>query len=574
MSFEKLVTVGNVNDVIAQIKNKTSKPPFSPVFADIYIDESIDNKKDAQTGERIKPAEKIDAARPADPVQELFSQMRQLSREISRASFSEERYRERLFFKQAQFIAGFEDDYQDTAPFSMYFPYYQLMNYEQLRTYFTWRSKVRAGNITETDLSYVFLYVYELINNIGVLNSEDGIDKLLSFWNAYRPYSKKPDKYMAAWIRDYFILNPCPYTFNELLQREPLLQKYYPMNTDKYSMDFYEAISVYKIKQSIFYTIENKKLITECFDYIIQKLNELMSKENRKFNDLIFDRGVECRWEPFSNAIFYMKPEYWPKGSKTVKISDEHEYRYKNGKWTYTIGGIYSAGSRHLIGYIFKRMELLLRRVTKFKYKLNVNDKLIDKRHLDKLLPGIGSAGFLSAIDQAVKEYYINSRKTVVKVDENNLIKIRQNALITQEKLIISEDTGDGEAPDTSTEPTDIPTTEALPPPAAALPAEKSPAVEAEQKRSAAPVLGDIWGSFAQSLEPAEITALKNIHDGISVKALAAFAKDSGLMLEVLLDGINQKALDAMGDTILELSDEIVVYDEYKALWGKAVYSE
>jgi hypothetical protein len=48
----------------------------------------------------------------------------------------------------------------------------------------------------------------------------------------------------------------------------------------------------------------------------------------------------------------------------------------------------------------------------------------------------------LAEIDAAVKEYYIDSRKTVVRVDESNLEKIRQNARITQEKLTVAEDGG------------------------------------------------------------------------------------------------------------------------------------
>lgn len=42
-------------------------------------------------------------------------------------------------------MEDFEDDYDGDAPFSMYYPCYQMMGYEQLRTYFSWRSKVRKG---------------------------------------------------------------------------------------------------------------------------------------------------------------------------------------------------------------------------------------------------------------------------------------------------------------------------------------------------------------------------------------------------------------------------------------------
>ena len=50
-----------------------------------------------------------------------------------------------MFYRQAKLMADFEDDYREEEPFSMYFPDYQSMGYEQLRTYFTWRTNVRKG---------------------------------------------------------------------------------------------------------------------------------------------------------------------------------------------------------------------------------------------------------------------------------------------------------------------------------------------------------------------------------------------------------------------------------------------
>ena len=70
----------------------------------------------------------------------------------------------------------------------------------------------------------------------------------------------------------------------------------------------------------------------------------------------------------------------------------------------------------------------------------------------------------------------------------------------------------------------------------------------------------DVWRDFAGSLEPVELTALRNILEGASAKNMHEFAKAGGYMLEVLLDGINQKALDFTGDTILEFTDKIEVY--------------
>jgi hypothetical protein len=42
---------------------------------------------------------------------------------------------------------------------------------------------------------------------------------------------------------------------------------------------------------------------------------------------------------------------------------------------------------------------------------------------------------------------------------------------------------------------------------------------------------------------------------------LKPFADSHGIMLEVLMDGINEKAMDFVGDSLLD--DEFVIYDDY-----------
>lgn len=582
MPTNKQEIIRQVNEAIARLKNKEYKPPFKADFAEVVIE---DGKNGESRGESIRPLEITEDERPYDPVRDRFSQMKQMAGEIHKNMLFAGDYRERLFYKQAVFMADFEDDYESSAQFQMYFPTYQMMSYEQLRTYFTWRSRVRRGDIRRTDLSYVFLYIYELINNIGVSDGEDGLNKLLCIWKAFRKYTKMMDKYMAVWVRDYYVLNECRISFGELLEKEPVLQKYYSVNTG--GLDYYNRLSVYNIKKSIFFTPENEKMLNECFDHIIKRLNGLLEKVNRNFNDLIFDRSIQYTWRPFASAVFYMRPEYCPKNPKTIKLTDEMIFYYKNGRWTYFRSGPYYGNAKFILGYIIKRMEQLLRRALKFKYKLTADNKKIDKRMLDRLLPGIGSKGFLTEIDLAVKEYYVNLKKTVVKVDERNLEKIRENALLIQEKLLVPEDEFDDridtvdniQAPKNDHEDV-VPEEEAM------LPEEYKPTVPDAEPPAVARTGAeeslmpgddtnpDVWSAFVRSLEPVELAALKKILEGATAKSLLEFAKACGFMPEVLLDGINQKALDITGDTILESADEISVYEEYIENLRKAVECE
>ena len=76
--------------------------------------------------------------------------------------------RESIFVKQGKLLASYEDVYVYDRQVLRYFPTYQSLTDPELRGYFSWRTKLRRGNLQETSLSYAFLYIYELLNQIGV----------------------------------------------------------------------------------------------------------------------------------------------------------------------------------------------------------------------------------------------------------------------------------------------------------------------------------------------------------------------------------------------------------------------
>ena len=54
-------------------------------------------------------------------------------------------------------MEDFEDDFDYHGTFIRYFPNYQAMNDLQLRGYFSWRTKVRRGEVGRTSLSFAFV---------------------------------------------------------------------------------------------------------------------------------------------------------------------------------------------------------------------------------------------------------------------------------------------------------------------------------------------------------------------------------------------------------------------------------
>ena len=86
--------------------------------------------------------------------------------------------------------------------FQQYWPTYAAMAPGQLKFYFKWRNAVRRGEAPRTDLSYVFVHVYELLHVIGADGPLDAARQLERLWTAYRPTFPQLDNYLVSWTAD------------------------------------------------------------------------------------------------------------------------------------------------------------------------------------------------------------------------------------------------------------------------------------------------------------------------------------------------------------------------------------
>lgn len=98
------------------------------------------------------------------------------------------------------------------VPFMHYWPTYRVMDRRQRSWYFYWRSEVRNGNYPDTDLSYIFVYVYELISGCGWSKVEDGNQALICLWTAYRERFPKLDRYLLDWTFSFAQFHGIPYS--------------------------------------------------------------------------------------------------------------------------------------------------------------------------------------------------------------------------------------------------------------------------------------------------------------------------------------------------------------------------
>lgn len=107
------------------------------------------------------------------------------------------------FVKAARLYFDFKGSECEFVPYYSYMPQYAQLTDAQKSFYFYWRSEARRGNFIKTDYSYLYLYVYEIINLPDLISPKSGIDMLISLWSAYRRALPNIDSNMALWVQDY-----------------------------------------------------------------------------------------------------------------------------------------------------------------------------------------------------------------------------------------------------------------------------------------------------------------------------------------------------------------------------------
>lgn len=486
-----------------------------------------------------------------DEIRDRFYRMRDIARQ-SRSVFTDySRFYDRrvqqdsatIFYQQALFMKDFTDDYPEQVPFSSYFPYYQMLGHEQLRTYFTWRTQVREGVVKPTSLSYVFLYIYELLNNVGVDSPEDGLAKLVSLWTAFRSHDHALDKYVLRWFKDYHIYYQLPQPFQDFIEKHQLAG-YYPSLTDPEDLfSLFCALSKYDIRKSAFFTDETSKMITGCFEFVMERIRQDFAAAGIPFDDALFRPIKKLKpWRPFQDALFH---PWLQQPDRRIIFSVNELYICSKNEWTFSTVLTTEKG-RQFIGYLLKQMESVIRKVTNHKFQITANLNMVNQETLNRLT----KAGlFIDKIVQsAVIDFYRETTKTVVTVDHGSLARIRQEALATQEALIVEDQAEQAE----QTEQNDAdPAANRLPMPDQSLfadPAEPEPAPVA-----------DIWERLKDILSERELRALAVILQGADIRQ---FADDNDVMLEVLADGINEKSMDYIGDNLLDA--ELAIYEDYR----------
>ncbi|MBP5207424.1 MAG: TerB N-terminal domain-containing protein [Clostridia bacterium] len=204
------------------------------------------------------------------------------------------------------------------VPFFSYMPQYNQMNIDQLRFYLYWRRQVGHGNYIKTDYSYIFLYLYELINLESVSTPEKRLAAMCSLLLGYRDTFKSLDRYIGEWICDFCLIHRLPPPVEalgavreELMSVVTLREFYVPGRNDVHDTalrDFIIRNNTYKYENSAAYNEKTKPVfdahLIRSVIYTLEKTENIRDGEpslartkvsRTAYNGALCTSQVKCR---------------------------------------------------------------------------------------------------------------------------------------------------------------------------------------------------------------------------------------------------------------------------------------
>lgn len=254
-------------------------------------------------------------AMPVPPRQTAVSP----SSAVSRSSKSDVvTSREKNFVQLARKLVNHREKRASFVPFQHYWPQYEDMNKEQAKWYFYWRDKVRQQQYLDTDLSYIFMHVYELLNQIGVQNNLDGYYQLQRLWQNYRQRYPQLNRYLPDWLADYVIVYRCPVKplqiYVEAIQEQFNLPNGIEIAVNHYAVlpfvempfELLEKLTGYQLRRSKFYQAGNQELLETCIPQVLDHVNvRLQQRIGQTIWEHFHPQQYETiRRQPFSGAIY------------------------------------------------------------------------------------------------------------------------------------------------------------------------------------------------------------------------------------------------------------------------------
>lgn len=446
--------------------------------------------------------------------------------------------RDKNFYDQGQILADYQDDFDRPVPLKRYFPTYHMLSVDQLRTYFAWRTKLRQGVFTPVSTSYAYIYIYELLNNIGVVSPMVGFKKLTEFRDEYAGhFDGKMGDYLDRWLRDYVLYYQLDHALaNKVFAAEIAADRDYHVLLHPDEYDATDLVAVFKRHATY---LDHSRLYQKSADHfaallkvVWQGVLNLPDKQGQKY----FDHHVASQELTtnyfFGNAVFYFHPQ---QQMAEYPLDSVRRYRFK-GRQYYCLSMRAQPNEKQNLNAFLHEVDRLVR----LQFKLGRPLKA-------RWLPAV----ILNAIDQGIREYQRQlkaAHRPKVHIDLGGIDQIRQDAAATQESLLTDKERQaikeDQEEAVAAQETTPAPAT---PQPQPTTPTKSAPATEPVPPR----------------LNADQAFLVRALLKG---KPWKDYLKKHHLMASIVADQINEAFFDEIGDDVIEFDqdDQPAIIEDYR----------
>ncbi|MFC9708415.1 TerB N-terminal domain-containing protein [Paenibacillus sp. NPDC056933] len=479
---------------------------------------------------------------------------------------------EKRFVEEARQLAEVEGEEAPWVPFMSYWPTYGVMNAPQRKWYMYWRTEVRQGRFPDTDLSYLFVHIYELINGIGWQEPQSGYDQLKELWINYRERLPQLDVYMQEWIIDYGLVHKLNMSISEMVD---LTSGYLPMEVldmelqrllnnhiSDVSLKLLQRYYDYDITLSKFYRDGGKEVLEQYIPRVMSLVDSYLLRTRKagiseQFELLNKERSME--------RMLFRKAVY-----------DDSIYG-KSVQLTYVPIGE-QADFVQFVTRVFRCTENKCRELLGFRGRLRgktLEPELANviERYLDKAF----TAEHVPAVEQPL-----------IQIDTEKLASLQQESEYVRRALMIEEEQvwEDGNSGATLLIPNSVHETDDVKEIQQDTKAcnQQEPCVEvhistSEGQTGTEPLtlqweaassadLDEEWAHFSGMLSPQHVQAIHALLGDNPDTELMRVAERYGTMPALLLDEINDVAMETIGDLLVEgdrlVSEYMNVFEQVK----------
>ncbi|MCM3260830.1 TerB N-terminal domain-containing protein [Paenibacillus lautus] len=223
--------------------------------------------------------------------------------------------KEQQFVQKARELAWHVEDEAPFVAFKSYWPTYDQMASDQFKWYFYWREEVRSGRYPDTDLSYLFVYFYELIHGVGWSDPLQGYALMEQAWTAYRKRYAKLDTYLREWLYDFMIVHGLDMPIRETYQRFPRVlsvelkekewKRRFSLQPVELSWELLLDLLDYDVEKSRFYQEKGRKDLERYAPKVIALVDSYWAKmKGQRLIDRFQPRPRQVKRHLFRSAVY------------------------------------------------------------------------------------------------------------------------------------------------------------------------------------------------------------------------------------------------------------------------------